>query len=403
MIELLLCAGSNQTYRQQKKMVGQVGTNNRFGGSVSLSSDGNTYAIGSPREDNSSGTDDGAVYIWVRDGVNWTEQFKIIPPTEAYDTSLYFGFSVALSSDGNTLAVGAYGTGTGAGFGDRGAVYVYTRTGVTWTLQQRILATGGTGADKFGYSVALSSDGNTLASGAPFDDVTYSDTGTVYVFTRAAGVWSQQQAIQSTDPIKSAYDSFGYDVALSADGNTMAIVSASSAYPSAGVPGFVYIWTRTAGVWTQQQKLIPSGRTEMSCDTVSLSSDGNTCAIGCARKMSAPFHSGSAYVWTRSAGVWTQQQKISNPVPVANDYFGQDVSLSSDGNLLAIGGVQNVHVFDRRAGVWSLQAKLVEPVIGGNFGQCLSLSSTGRTLAIGAQYETNVSGSTAGTAYAYLW
>merc|ERR1711991_96342 len=180
------------------------------------------------------------------------------------------GRSVSLSSDGNTMAIGGPGDAI-----TQGAVWIFTRTGSVWSQQgTALVGTGFTGIANQGTSVVLSSDGNTLAIGGPFDN---SSQGAVWIFTRTGSVWSQQGAkLVGTGNVGFAYQ--GTSVSLASDGNTLAVggpVDNSS-------QGAVWIFTRTGTEWSQQgAKLVGTGAVGASQGTsVSLSSDGNTLAIG---------------------------------------------------------------------------------------------------------------------------
>ncbi|HEX7481628.1 MAG TPA: cadherin-like beta sandwich domain-containing protein, partial [Polyangiales bacterium] len=157
----------------------------------------------------------------------------------------FFGYGVSLSADGNTLAVGAYGedsNGTGVNSGTQaddsalysGAVYVFTRSGITWSQQAYVKASNTGANDGFGYAVSLSADGNTLAVGAYREDSngtgvnsgtqaddSATNSGAVYVFTRSGISWSQQAYVKASNT--GAGDVFGSAVALSADGNALAV------------------------------------------------------------------------------------------------------------------------------------------------------------------------------------
>jgi hypothetical protein len=158
--------------------------------------------VGGSQSDNSA-AESGAVYVFTRDGANWSQQAYVkASNTRAGDS---FGYSsVSLSADGSTLAVGAYGedsnaTGVGGDESDdsaaaSGAVYIFARSGTSWS-QQAYVKSSNTGVDdNFGYSVALSDDGNTLAGGAYVEDGDATgvggnqnsnsaiDSGAVYVF-----------------------------------------------------------------------------------------------------------------------------------------------------------------------------------------------------------------------------
>ena len=152
-----------------------------------------------------------------------------------------FGFSIALSGDGQTLAVGAItedsvaqqfnGNQADDSAGSAGAVYVFSRTGNTWAQQAYFKASDTEAGDFFGFSVALSFDGDTLAAAAfnedgagrtinpPHDDGA-SNSGALYVFTRQNGGWSQQAYINGSRSETS--DGFGFATAVSEDGNTIA-------------------------------------------------------------------------------------------------------------------------------------------------------------------------------------
>ncbi len=258
-----------------------TGAADEFGFAVALSSDGNTLVVGAPDEasagietDNSAPSA-GAVYVYTRSGATWTQQAYIkASNAEAGDQ---FGTSVALSSNGNTLAVGAIGeasalTGVTAGIVNEttagnaapgaGAVYVFTRDVVssTWSQQAYVKASNTGAADNFGSSVALSGDGSTLAVGAIGEDGSAAEAGAVYVFTRdLGGVWSQQAPIVSASNA-GALDLFGFSVALSGDGNTLAVGAIGEASAIGVTPtdntapsaGAVYVFTRSGTTWPQQ-------------------------------------------------------------------------------------------------------------------------------------------------------
>jgi N-acetylglucosamine kinase-like BadF-type ATPase len=145
-----------------------------------------------------------------------------------------FGTSVSISSDGNTAIVGAYGNDNGAG-----AAYIFTRSGTTWTQQAKIVASDKQPSDFFGWSVSISGDGNTALVGAYYGDAGVTNTGAAYIFTRSGTTWTQQQKIQASDA--DAYDVFGTSVSISSDGNT-AIVGASYQEDTGGTDaGAAYI------------------------------------------------------------------------------------------------------------------------------------------------------------------
>jgi hypothetical protein len=167
-----------------------------FGYSVALSADGSTLAVGAYLEDSAATGIDGdqgdnsaghagAVYVFVWSGTAWSQQAYL--KASNTDPADYFGASVALSADGSTLAVGAFiedsaatgvdGTQSDNSAGWAGAVYVYTRSGTTWSQEAYVKASNTGADDHFGFSVALSGDGSTLAVGATGEDSTATGIG----------------------------------------------------------------------------------------------------------------------------------------------------------------------------------------------------------------------------------
>ena len=304
-----------------------------------------------------------------------------------------FGWSVSISSDGNTAIVGARGDDS-----NRGSAYIYTRSGSTWTQQTKLLASDGSSGDYFGQSVSISSDGNTAIVGAHGDD---SARGSAYIYTRSGTTWTQQTKLTVSNG--GSNDWFGYSVSLSSDGNT-AIVGSHAAD---GLRGSAYIYTRSGSTWTQQTKLVASDGSsgDYFGISVSMSSDGNTAIVGAHNDDS---NRGSAYIYTRSGSTWTQQTKLIASDGVANDYFGRSVSMSGDGNTAIVGAYGDdsrgsAYIYTRSGSTWTQQSKLIasDGSSNDNFGISVSMSSDGNTAIVGAYYDDNEKGTDAGSAYIY--
>jgi hypothetical protein len=369
----------------------------QFGSSVSLSSDGNTLAVSARSEDSKArgiiGADEdnsapnaGAVYVFIRSDTTWTQQAYV--KASNTDENDYFGDSVSLSSDGNTLAVGASYedsnatgiTGIGEDEGDNsapnaGAVYVFSRSGIEWTQQAYVKASNTDEGDLFGDSVSLSSDGNTLAVGAigedsnatgigeGEDDNSTSFAGAVYVFIRSDNLWTQQAYVKASNT--NANDRFGEGVSLSSDGNTLAVGAPDEKSNATGInedpvdnsrllgAGAVYVFSRSDTKWTQQAYVKASNteKYDRFGYSVSLTSDGNILAVGASHEDSnatgigegeddnSAFAAGAVYVFSRSGIEWTQQAYVKASNTYEYDQFGHSVSLSSDGNTLAVGAM----------------------------------------------------------------
>jgi len=390
----------------------------------------------------------------------------VISQQEAYvkasntGASDVFGDSIALSSDGNTLAVGARGESSNAtGIGGiqnndtaagAGAVYVFIRSGTTWTQQAYIKASNTEAGDAFGSSVALSGDGNTLVVGAPGEDSaatviggsqadnTATNAGAAYVFTRSGTTWTQQAYVKAFNT--NLGDAFGTSVGLSGDGNTLVVGAPGEdsvgtginggleADNSASAAGAAYVFTRSGIVWTQQAyvkasntRIVDQAQFGIS---VALSSDGNTLAVGAIDEDSAATgvggnqadttaaNAGAVYVFTRSGVTWQQQAYVKASNTGAGDRFGFSVALSGDGGTLAAGSrseasnatgidgnqIDNtaanagaVYVFTRSGVTWAQQAyvKASNTGAGDLFGSSLALSGNSNTLVVGAPGEAS--------------
>ena len=287
----------------------------------------------------------------------------------------YQGVSVALSADGNTAIVGGYGDDANVG-----AAWVFTRSNGSWTQQgNKLIGSDAVNAASQGYSVAISADGNTVLIGGPGDNPgTINDAaGAAWVFTRSGGVWTQQgsKLVGSGAVLAGAGGSGGqgYSVALSADGNT-AVVGAPTDNAAAGA---AWVFTRNSGVWTQLgSKLVGTGavgKAEQG-SSVAISGDGNTIIVG------GPYdNAGAAWVFTQTAGVWTQQ---GNKLAIT----GYSVALSVDGNTAIIGLPRiGAAIFARTNGVWTQQGGYLigSGAIGGWNGAAVSLSGDGNTAIVG--------------------
>jgi hypothetical protein len=384
------CGGGNQ---------GHTGT------SIALNGDGSTMAIGAPFESggaagvNGNQRDNsvyasGAVYVYVRQGDSWTQQAYVKASNPGQ--SDHFGSSVALSRDGNTMAVAAHWEASGAtgvngnqndnSIPQSGAVYVFTRNGTTWTQQAYIKAsnTGKAGegqlagdGDQFGFSLALSGDGNTLAVGAISEDSaaqqingnqgddSAQSAGAVYVYARTGSTWAQQAYVKSAN--MGAGDGLGFSVALSFDGNTLAAAAFDEDGGGRGInppdntesqnSGALYVFARQGGTWSQQAYIKGSkGETSDGFGfATAISDDGNTIAVGsgdeacltpgidppgCADDApplrGANIWVGAAYVFVRNGNAWSEQTFIKAPNARPYNSFGVRLDLSGDGNTLAV-------------------------------------------------------------------
>jgi hypothetical protein len=292
-------------------------------------------AIGAWSNDG-SGKDAGHVRIYKNISGTWTQQGSDIDGEAAGDGS---GYSVSLSSDGSIVAIGAYandGNGT-----DAGHVKVYKNMGGTWT-QQGSDIDGEAANDNSGWSVSLSSDGSTVAIGAPLNDGNGNAAGHVRIYKNISGTWTQQGSDIDGEAV---VDYSGNSVSLSSDGSTVAIGAnyndGNGAGGLQGDVGHVRVYKNISGTWTQVGSDI-DGETlrDKSGSSVSLSSDGSTVAIGAAGNDGNGSSAGQVRIYKDSSGTWTQEG-LDIDGEAAGDRSGCSVSLSSDGRTVAIGAWGN--------------------------------------------------------------
>ncbi len=422
--------GSWKWHAELTVATGEAHSDAYLGYSLVLSEEGDTLVVGTPFEssnatgingdrDDDSATRSGAAFVFVRDDDEWTEQAYLKASNSRAHG--YFGVSIALSADGNRLAVGAYGEESNAtgingdqedtSVGIAGAVYLFERENATWTQTTyvkpstqayfpnpgcfnpspvRCLPTIGI---SFGYSVALSADGTTLAVGATTensessgingaeDNINARRSGAAYVFVEEDGVWQQQAYIKASNSRE--HLEFGHRIALSASGNTLAVTSIMDNSAATGING----------------------------DETDTSMRG----------------AGAAYVFVRDQGQWQQQAYIKPENPGEDYDFGSSVALSANGRLLAVGakdeasgskgvggdssdasvtGAGAVYLFRYHDGAWHPHRyiKAIQPVAHASFGRSLDLSNSGNSLAVGSLGEsaTSNSGSVVGNAGAAL-
>jgi hypothetical protein len=374
-----------------------------FGHVVNLSADGSTMAVSAYFEasaargiDGNQNDDSipqaGAAYVFTRRGTAWSQQayIKASNAGEAgadgnFGDGDQFGFSMSLSDDGNTLAVGANAedsnaTGINGNQQDNsmqsaGAAYLFVRNGVTWAQQAYVKAPNTAPNVQFGYSVALSADGNTFAVSS-FDEGGASrvingpytpgrnGTGAIYIYTRAGAAWTQQAYLKASNAENG--DSLGVAVSISDDGNTVAggILDedclATGVNPSNACDndirtdtsvGAAIVFIRQGTQWAQQAfiKASNTGREDWFGSRLQISGDGNTLAIAAQLEDSvaqgingkqdddSAQEAGAVYFFTRAGTTWAQKYYVKSSNNEAFDEFGSSVALSRDGRTMAVG------------------------------------------------------------------
>ena len=362
----------------------------RSGISVALSSNGAVVAIGADWNDG-GGSNAGHVRVYVNAGGGWEQRGSDLDGLAAFDN---FGWSVSLSANGNILAVGAR-FANGVNGAASGRVHIFQWISSTWQPLGSTL--DGAGADdQFGNFLALSDDGTILAVGAWGNDAGGVNAGHVRVFSWTGTDWTQQ----GNDLVGSSpEDNFGDSVALSSDGSIVACGA------NGGGPGYVRVYGWSGSAWLQQGSTLMGFSSNASFgESVSLSGDGSTLAVGARLGNYAVVFRNDGFDWVQIG------QTIRGEA--SGDLFGFSVSLSIDGKTILIGGYSNdSNGFDSgHALVFRLSPneqewrqvgqELVGEAAGDWFGWSTSISDSGTRISIGA-IDNDGNGSGAGHVRVY--
>lgn len=316
----------------------QAGT--RVGASVAIGTD--TLVVGAP-DDSERAPYAGAAFVYARTGEQWVERTKLFAPPGT--AGAYSSFGEAVATSRNFIAVGApYDNLQGDA---SGAVYVYKRSGDTWTFDARIVSSHAAPGQQFGAAIAM--DGETIVIGAYLDNTHERDAGAAYVFTRSGNRWIQRAKLTASDPSRFAF--FGASVAIK--GNHILV--------GAPVAQAAYLFKLQNSAYIECARLAPFASTVSSSYTAfgaSVAIDQHALAVGAPLDAERGFNSGAAYVYHVSSTRVTPHTKLFAPSPQADDEFGTAVSI--DDFLLAVGapyaGAQNqgsVTLFHSSSSRWT--------------------------------------------------
>ncbi len=293
----------------------------------------------------------------------WASQqdARVYPSPNDLGQSDQFGLSVDLS--GTTLIAGAELHDPSGGNGKHGAAYVFVRTASGWIQEAKLTSSSYDPGDRFGFQVAL--DGDTAVVGAPFDDNDNAlSSGAAYVFARTAGVWSEEARLVASD--KAVLDNFGASVSI--DGDSVAIGADRDSTSSLNYCGSVYVFVRNGTTWTQEAKLVASDAQSYDELGQSVVIRGDTVVAGAwSHDTNGLLNSGAAYVFERNGSVWSQSAKLTASDGAGGDWFGMAVALEAD--TLVVGAPRDdgahwddgsAYVFARNGSVWTEQVKLTD-------------------------------------------
>ena len=418
-----------------------------FGISVAIS--GDTLVVGAPGEDSNatgvdgdegdnSATNSGAVYVFVRSGTSWIQQAYL----KASNTGTFDGFGGTVAISGDTVVVcansedsnatGVGGDETDNSANNAGAVYVFTRSGTSWSQQAYLKASNTSTFDRFGTSISI--DGDTIVVGASSEDsnavgVNGDDTnnsaaqaGAAYVFVRSGTSWSQEAYLKASNT--DADDRFGSGVGVSGDTIVVsALFEASNATGvngtetnnSATFAGAAYVFVRSGSTWSQQAYLKASNTGSSDTFGESVAISGDTIAVAADNEGSDAtgvngddsnddaLESGAVYIFVRTGSTWMQQAYLKASNTELEDRLGWSVAISGNtviaGALFEDSGATGVdgddtdntadasgaaYVFVRTGTSWSQHAylKASNTDAGDGFGQSVAVS--GGTAIVGA-------------------
>ncbi|WP_062260394.1 FG-GAP repeat protein [Endozoicomonas arenosclerae] len=321
----------------------------------------------------------------------WKEE-QLLQPTD-YTKPYLLDWSVAISDDGATVAIGTPEESTGES--TSGAVYIFAKNqDGEWGQQAKLKASTLQSNARFGLNIDLSGDGNTLISSAQQEDTSNTNTGSVYIFRRSGSVWSEQAKLSPDNLWRNAQ--LGSSVSMNKAGDAIA-VGAPYQYINNKASGSVFIFTFSDSSWNQVAEVTSEDAesNDYFGGAVVINDDANTVAVGAWGEGTAASKTGAAYVFAKESSNWEQQAKILHDDLAADDQFGKQLALNAAGDTLLAGSSRQnnnlgaVYVYQRNNSVWTLQQRL-NPDGSENpesFGCSVSLNPAGTEATIGAKYE----------------
>ena len=312
------------------------------------------------------------VHIYIRSSTNtWTSQ-QVITGTSINSSDTQLGrFGMGMDDNADRLAMGSPNNDEGGT--NRGRAYVYSRSGTTWSLEADLVPSDPADADQFGNGLLMNSDGTYIISGSPGDDTSNTSRGAIYVFTRSGTSWSQQAKILPN--ITQDWAQFGQGLqgatAINSDCSYIAS-NVQKGYAGGEFDGAVEVWTRSGSTWSHQATIDAPGSNATRSyfgRSIAMNSTGEYLVIGAENDDRAATSDGSVHVYVRSGTSWTSQAILhSNTGAASSDNFGCTVTMNDAGTLLAAGalsfdnGSNNrsgaVFIYQRSGTSWTLKKKL---------------------------------------------
>ena len=370
--------------------------NSGFGWAVAI--DGDTAVVSAFADYDNKG----AAYIFERTASGW-QQISKLTASDGMEGD-YLGLSAAISGD--TIVLGT-ALDDNAGGEDSGAVYIFVKPDSGWpaaTTEEFKLVVPGDRAGR-GFGAALALKNGTLVVGAPGKDST-SVPGEVFVYEGSGVSWD----LKATLNVASLNGGDAYGSTLGFDGNTIAV----GAFGKDSWKGALYVYHKPADGWSNKSYdalLIAGDAAKSDFFGGAVSVDGDTILVGANGDDDDGSKSGSAYVFVRSDGEWTQQDKLTAADAQPVDNFGYAVQLAGDTAVIGASHTgddasDSVYLFRRSGTIWTELDKISDPdnKDGSKFGTAVAIDASETVVlagAFGADVGSERSKKDAGAAYLF--
>ena len=398
------------TYEYKQKLTDADGNSyDQLGRTVFISSDGNTIVSGAPY-DKEPELYSGAVHIWRLDGDNYVYKQKLIDPTP--EITGVFGFSISISSNSDTIVVGSYYDDDNGL--NSGAVHVWKLDGDNYVYKQNLTDPSGNRNDNLGYSVFISSDGNTIVSGAPRDKEPETYSGALHVWKLDGDNYEYKQKL--TDSVSNTNDQLGSSVVISSNGEYIVGGAIRDDEPETEPKtdsGALHVWKLDGVNYVYKQKLIdPSGNDkDYLGDSFSISSNGEYIVAGNKNASGPGEYSGALHVWKLTGDNYVYKQKLIDPSGNSADNLGYSIAIDLSGNYIVAGAIGDddkgldsgaVHLWTLNSGEYLYKTIITNTFanVSEKLGWSVSISPNGNTLVSGAIGD-NTNGTFAGALHVW--
>lgn len=394
--------------QENKVFADDKASNVRFGTHIATTNDSTRMVVGAPWE-NSIASRAGAAYVFTRNTSTqaWTQEAKILPFDGVSNNE--FGTSVAINTDGDMLLVGCPKDDVGAL--DTGSVYSYIRYGTDWVINKKTTKSLAGNSDWFGISVAMTQRGNTAFIGSAFGLGSSTGTGSSNIVELIDPVKVTQA--NKFFPMSGADNGkLGMSVAIS-DNEQCFIAGAPAALNGGKAVGSVQVYSKFDNVWQPEAKLTPTDVSKALAfgTVVKIDETGTRIAIGAPKTEAASVNAGAVYIFLKTATGWQQEAKLFDADGIGNDGFGEQISIDKTCSRVVIGSCRDADlgtdagtafIYKRTGTTWALEVKLNAPdgVANDQFGTAVAISREGTSLAVSSPYA-NAPGLKSGAIYIY--